>query len=207
MAEFDFLKNPFDDTSKDFQTVCFDIAKNLFCNYGIKCGEKIFRFAEIEFYYYEKGKWEEDWNKVTYPRNNYEAGELFFHLSGMDICFDSSFVKRRFGGILVRSIVGVNRELIAGPLNSMLRVLNASKKSQMPCLYKLEMSLCIDPKPALRALGEKDMENFEDNNTFKLCFYDATIPEWKTKKERYLKNQKGVDDVVKVEYYKYNRFN
>ena len=80
------------------------IAKKLFDNYGIKCGNKIFRFAEIEFYYYnKKEKWQDKWNTATYYRDK-NAGELFFHYSGVDICFQSDS-ENEFGGILIRSLV------------------------------------------------------------------------------------------------------
>ena len=109
---YELLKKPFDGLSKDedIQGRCRSIAQELFDNYCIKCKEKEYYFAEIEFYYYEKGKWEEEWNKVTYPREC-KAGGLFYHLSGVDICLDSNLRKEKGvfsgkgGGLLIRSIV------------------------------------------------------------------------------------------------------
>lgn len=210
MGQFEFLEKPFDGFKEGevekFQDKCLEIATTLFNEYGIKCDEKIFRFAEIEFYYYEKGKWEEDWNKVTYARDGYNGGDLFFHLSGVDICFDSLFASGRFGGILVRSIVDKDKNLIAGPWNTMLCILNESKGSSMPSLIKLTESRSISLTAIHRALGEKDMENFENNNQLKLCFYDDKISEWKNHKVRYSKNQKGVNDVFGEVSSNYNRF-
>lgn len=211
MGEFDFLKNPFDGVGNvdDFQKECKTIAKKLFNYYGIKCGTKTFRFAEIEFYYYEKGKWEEDWNKVTYARDGYNGGDLFFHLSGVDICFDSSCKggQGKFGGILVRSIVDESNNLTTGPLNTLSCILNKSKGYSMPSLVPLEEKdfRCITPKEAHRALGKKDMDKFEKNNK-ELCFYDETILERKTIKKRYIKNPKGVNDVFGEVSLPYNRF-
>lgn len=204
----EILENPFDGLTKEqFQNKCFDIATKLFCNYCINCNGKQFYFAEIEFYYYQKGKWEEDWNKVTYARDGYSAGELFYHLSGVDICFDSSYEKRKFGGILIRSIIDTDNNVTAGPWNCMLQLLNNCKTSSVPLLEKLEETRQIEPKRTLRALGGKDMENFENNNQLKLCFYDDNIKEWKTKKLRYSKNRKGLDDTVKEDFTIYYRFN
>ena len=83
----DLLKSPFDGLKQDdvvgIQNRCFIIAKTLFENYGVACGDKVYRFAEIEFYYYKKeesGKnnFDKEWNRETYPRNK-DAGNLFFH--------------------------------------------------------------------------------------------------------------------------------
>ena len=77
---FDFLKNPFEELTNEkkneFQNKCSEIAENLFNNFCIQCGEKKFYFAEIEFYYYEKSKWENEWNKVTYARDGYDGQRL-----------------------------------------------------------------------------------------------------------------------------------
>lgn len=135
------LTNPFDGVKKDdviaIQNRCTNIAEYLFCNYGIKCGDRIFRFAEIEFYYYKKEKngennWDAEWNKETYPRNK-DAGELFYHYSGVDICFQCHFEEEardndngEFGGILIRSLLDGDK-IIAGPLfcaNTMLNACN-----------------------------------------------------------------------------------
>ena len=220
MGKFEFLEKPFDELKEvkveKFQDKCKEIATTLFNEYGIKCGDTIFRFAEIEFYYYEKGKWEEDWNKVTYARDGYKGGDLFFHLSGVDICFDSSCTcnngQGKFGGILVRSIVEgetqkvTESNLTTGPFNSMLRILNACKeKSQMPRLERLKTSLQIDFKPIHRALGKTDMKKFENSNR-ELGFYDISIKKLSPKKMRYTKKPKGVDDVYEEVSSHYNRF-
>lgn len=37
---------------------------------------------------------------------DYQGGQLFYHLSGIDICFDSHYKNNeaKFGGILIRAI-------------------------------------------------------------------------------------------------------
>ena len=57
------LINPFEGLELNdvngIQTRCKEIAEELFRHYGIKCGNKTFCFAEIEFYYYKKEKEDE----------------------------------------------------------------------------------------------------------------------------------------------------
>ena len=126
------LENPFDDvtTKEAFQTKCEEIATKLFNDYCINCNGKKFYFAEIEFYYWQKEKWKEKWNKVTYARDGYNGGDLFFHLSGIDICFESTFDKNNdfknphFGGILIRSIIEKHNNVTSGPWNVMMKILN-----------------------------------------------------------------------------------
>ena len=116
-----FLTNPLlglskNDVTKDVQERFEQIAKCLFEDFIICCGEKIFRFAELEFYYYKFGEWNEGWNKETYPRNNKHAGDLFFHYSGVDLCFESHIKDKdaEYGGILIRSLLDGNN-ILAGP--------------------------------------------------------------------------------------------
>ena len=87
----DWLKSPFDGLKQDdvagIQNRCFKIAKTLFENYCIACGDKIYRFAEIEFYYYRKEESASEktaggccWNieeiyGLPAPTEKYEAGE------------------------------------------------------------------------------------------------------------------------------------
>lgn len=99
------------------------IAELLFQGYCIKKGNDQYKFLEIEFYYYTKGF--ED--IITYPRN-VSSGKWFFHNSGVDITFESKCTdtdcgcdKRKpdedyFGGILIRSLLKNDKELITGPL-------------------------------------------------------------------------------------------
>ena len=98
-----------------------EIAKRLFRDFHIEKGEVCYDFLEIEFYFFSNNHPD----TTTYPRDT-EAGEWFFHLSGLDIAFKS---KKRHekgkdvnvfgGGILIRSILkreeGKEAEVIAGP--------------------------------------------------------------------------------------------
>lgn len=187
------LSNPFDGLTKEkFQDKCFDIANTLFSDYCINCNGKEFYFAEIEFYYWEKRKWNEKWNRVTYPRDGYKAGTLFFHLSGFDICFESYYGEAKFGGILVRCIMDENNEVIAGPLNCKDIILNSCGIGNMPLLKRMEKKRKWIPevKPTNRLLGKEDLNNNIDGS-LNLCFYDSkiSIDDWNPKKKRFDKDK------------------
>ena len=183
------LKKPFDGISnyECFKAKCRDIASKLFNNYGIKCNNKIFRLAEIEFYYYDSEQYLKDpshhkWQEVTYPRNDYKGGELFYHLSGIDICFDSQYKEKsgKFGGILIRSIKD-GEKIIAGPLNSKDEILNTCKNGKMPKLKKVSEKQEIELEQTYRSLGKTGTDIHDG-----LCFYDASIKgDWNPLKDRY----------------------
>ena len=185
------LKNPFDGISnyESFKAKCRDIAGELFTSYGIECNNKIFRLAEIEFYYYDSEQYLKDpshhkWQEVTYPRNDYKGGELFYHLSGIDICFDSQYNEEsgRFGGILIRSIKDGDK-IIAGPLNCKDEILNACKNGEMPKLIEVSGKQEIEPAQTYRSLGKTGTDTHDG-----LCFYDASIKkgDWNPPKDRYV---------------------
>ncbi len=196
---FDFLKNPFEELTNEkkneFQNKCSEIAENLFNNFCIQCGEKKFYFAEIEFYYYEKSKWENEWNKVTYARDGYDAGTLFYHLSGVDICFDSKYNDNRFGGILIRSLKR-EEKLITGPLNCKDELLNACKGNCMPILKELEPQNEIIPMSTKRLLGKTAMIDNIDGD-YNLCFYNGNIKDWNTERTWYDKRKGEIKKVLK----------
>ena len=175
------LENPFNKLTKDkFQDKCADIATKLFCNYCIDCNGKVYYLAEIEFYYWDKNNWNEKWNRITYPRKS-EATKLFFHLSGIDICFNSNYDDNdaKFGGILIRAIRDKDGKITAGPWNCMLKILNECIDGKMPQLKKLETACNTEDniKKTYRSLGEKDLKEEKEianrkENPLNLCFYD-----------------------------------
>ncbi len=86
-------------------------------------GTHTYRPIEIEFYIYDK---EHHADILVYPRDNKEAGDIFFHQSGIDICFNSSIENGRFGGILIRSIEREDGRQFGGPLISKDEILNSA---------------------------------------------------------------------------------
>ena len=158
-------------TTKITSLECFtSLANEIIKKYCIVCGDKKYRFAEIEFYYYDKNNklFNEEWNHRTYPRTGKKAGELFFHYSGVDICFDSSFDAGHFGGILIRSLFDEEENhYITGPLLCANEILNAcSSEKKWPTIEpSMERDCEIE---TTKRYGIFDVD---------LCFFDKGIKE------------------------------
>ena len=107
------LKNiPIQDCYEDYFK---SIAKNMFMNYCIKKGDETYYFTSLEFYFCHNNHFD----MITYPRNT-EAGQWFFHQSGVDLTFKSHFTNNSkfsykpsvslkddyaYGGILIKEVV------------------------------------------------------------------------------------------------------
>jgi len=101
------------ESQKEIEQRFSDIAKVLLTKTAIKKGELLYFLTDIEFYWFSKNHKD----IITYPRIC-NAGDWFFHKSGVDIAFQSYVDtdvrkgrrkailsgKERFGGILVRGI-------------------------------------------------------------------------------------------------------
>ena len=170
----ELLSMPKSITSKDTQKEFAKIADELMHNFCIQCGEKKYYFAEIEFYYYDKENNSEEWNRRTYPRTSKEAGELFFHYSGFDICFESKYGEGRFGGILIRSLFDkTSNRYITGPLLCVNEVLNACSASQKwPIIIPAQNENCEIGGPIERYGISYDDKNKKDEP---LCYFDKNI--------------------------------
>lgn len=222
MNTIEALQIPIDNIRHDnIQKTFCEIAYNLFNYFCIQCCEKRYDFAEIEFYYYDKKSMHDQWTQVTYPRDGYKVGSLFYHLSGIDICFNSSYNAKdnlatpqvvtttsdsaKYGGILIRALKNEKGELIAGPLTCKDELLNACRGRCMPQLKDFNRVNPIEPSKTKRVLGKKSQTN-EDASDYVLCFYDETIKDLTQTKIRYIKNSNGKEDeIVKINN-KYNRF-
>jgi len=109
----------------DFKSLANEIMNKIY----IDNGAYKYRPIEIEFYIYDKN----NHNDIhVYPREA-KAGKLFFHLSVMDICFESSFIEKdntiSFGGILIRALERIKdgkQILFGGPLICVNEVLNTA---------------------------------------------------------------------------------
>lgn len=183
---FDMLKNSFDGLTREniigIQERCFTIAKTLSENYCIICGDKTFRFAEVEFYYYKsdksnKNNFVDTWNRETYPRNK-NAGEFFFHYSGVDICFQCYYDDKEkdneygeFGGILIRSLLD-GKKILAGPLFCANVILNASKDC-MPTLDRTDYQQ-YKLKSTTRCGITSDLHQ-EKGKELYLCYYATKV--------------------------------
>lgn len=171
------------------------IAETLMKNFGLQCGDKKYYFAEIEFYYYEKNKFNKAWNEKTYPRDDRNAGDLFFHYSGFDICFDSKFEEGKFGGILIRSLIDTaktDNKFVTGPLLCVNEMLNAcAKAKKWPEIVELtpkekqsQNRDCIISKPIAR-YGISYKENTVD---VPWCFFDQRMLDKNNQKNKYAKS-------------------
>lgn len=170
------LKSPFEKlegNSEKFQSKCSDIATKLIQYFCIECGTKKYYFAEIEFYYYKVGLWDEEWNKKTYPRTGKKAGDFFFHYSGVDICFDSEFKKGEFGGILIRSLKDTDGNFITGPSVCSLEIMNTCfAQKSWPKITSASNDRCEVCKEPITRYGINYKDNQEDKH---LCFYDERL--------------------------------
>ncbi len=194
------VKNEDKDIISEIKTTFVEIAKNLFNNFYIICGDKEYYFAEIEFYYYNQCQYLKelfDWQKVTYCRTDKKVGDFLYHLSGIDICFNSKNDDKKaeeFGGILIRSIKDKNNIVVAaGPYTCRDFILNnCESKGIMPHLEYIKREkdyTPFTPKPFKRSLGKDDMKQNIDGE-LELCFYDDRLA-WKTERISWDKKKKN----------------
>lgn len=122
-------------------------------------GKHTYHPIEIEFYIYDK---KNHADIHVYPRKA-KVGDIFFHLSGMDICFESSFEEKegtiRFGGILIRALEREDGKRFGGPLTCKDEVLNtAIMKCLVMSCEKLEKKVSenIHKRKGLENKGEND---------------------------------------------------
>ena len=185
-----------------------EIAKKLFKNYCIQCGEKKYYFAEIEFYYYTEKSPKTDsnncnWQGVTYDRKK-KVGDLFYHLSGCDICFDSELKKSENkkgkkvgygGGILIRSLVDEDNNVTAGPMICVNQMLNECGKGNVPSLVKQENKMDLEVQETYRFLGDKDFKLIEKKQNrdgdLKIAFFNKKIEKksWDKARPSYYSNR------------------
>lgn len=141
------------------------LAESIMNKICISNGAYKYHPIEIEFYIYDK---KEHPDIHVYPREA-EAGDIFFHLSGMDICFESSFEEKegtiRFGGILIRALEreDINnpnnpRPQFGGPLTCKDEVLNTATEKCVVEICK-DQEYHVNPKPLIRKGLDKSKEN------------------------------------------------
>lgn len=100
----------------------FRIAKWLFENVQLQVNENIYRFLDIEFYYFSKSQFEDIY--AHKDKMQLCCGRWYFHGSGIDITIGDG---RNYGGILLRAIsklsssededISLNKNQIHGPWN------------------------------------------------------------------------------------------
>lgn len=176
-----------------------EVADYLFHNIAIKAGEDNFTFLEIEFYYYKKGEIEGSLFNCTYPRIR-EVGQFFWHYSGIDICFKSTINEKEqtFGGILIRSLMKNNQEIIAGPMCCSNELMNCCNK-ELPILIDRETILENNPESTIRYGIEADKGQKE----MKFCYYIKPDRWARTRNNVLVANKEGGYDIIKQKKYYY----
>ena len=164
-------------------------AKDIMNNICISNGAYLYHPIEIEFYIYDKN---EHADIHVYPRDNQKAGDIFFHLSGMDICFDSSITNGYFGGILIRALERENinkpdekpRQQFGGPLTCKDEVLNTA-------IRKCCVDTCNDQRCNLNpdTRKRKGLENKGENDEFFNAAYRFFREDIKFGKYIYMKDE------------------
>lgn len=148
----------------DIESELNDIAKILMNEYYISNGTHLYRPLEIEFYIYLKDISDDEKRHAdehVYPRTA-EAGRIFFHQSGMDICFSSKMEDGYFGGILIRALEREDKEYFGGPRICSYEVLNSAKGMCVvkECENDKKLSLEIE---ASERIGIKEWTDSKSN--------------------------------------------
>ena len=214
---------------EDFQKHFDEMAKYILCNVAIVIGDsnsKQIRYylEEIEFYYNNlpikiiestKGKTitDEEKNKIhhfscTYKRDK-KAGQLFWHYSGVDICFQSYMEQNCYGGILIRSVTkedtDKNRELITGPLRCANEIMNQCVEKENNSIPRVMEVPRYDNNYEIRSTIRQGIENtkrygdiiiIKNGNEYdvphdfpRFCYYAERGEEgWYTKGKKYSAN-------------------
>ena len=175
-----------DQTSDSIEAYFKGLAAILFNQIDILAGKNRYSFAEIEFYYYnEEHQLVGGQYKDTYKRKK-PRGCFFWHLSGIDICFDSDG-KSHYGGILIRSLVKDDGSLITGPMCCCDELMNNcadsgtnEKPAFIPVLVDKEKPTSIIPESTRRQGIEEDKKK----GAMDLCFYTDQKP-WKNHRGYY----------------------
>lgn len=156
------------DIEKRFES----IAMELFNNYHIEKRNQEYVFTELEFYFCSKTHPD----LITYPRDM-EEGRWFFHQSGIDLTFRSSYSRFKnkkgvvdmdkdfsFGGILIRGIRNMETlEEFDGPYKCEWELFDNFdavnvKPDEWPRLVENKKALEIAPKLSKRKFSYSDDE-------------------------------------------------
>ena len=131
-------------SNSDIEKELESLAKSLMNDYCISNGKHTYRLLEIEFYIYDKDAHADE---HVYERDA-EAGQLFLHKMGVDICFASSMSQGQFGGILIRALERDDNKVFGGPRICSYELMNTATS-----LCSVEMSkdkLTFDVEESVR---------------------------------------------------------
>jgi len=158
----------------DFEERFYEIAKALFTQYAIKTlNYGIFRFKEIEFYYYNS----KHRDIITHPRNSEPLTWYINDFGGIDLNFASSIEREKnspiakyklndnsyFGGILIRQLTS-DKINLDSPLkvSELFRSFDASGKATiLPEIISNQW----DDQPTIQKAPRKNLVKHLDDET------------------------------------------
>ena len=159
---------------EDVQVELKSLAGKLMNEYCISNCRHTYRLLEIEFYIYDKDAHADE---HVYERDA-EAGQLFLHKMGMDICFASSMSQGQFGGILIRALERDDNKYFGGPRICSYELINSATS-----LCEVELS--------------KDKLNFdiEESKRIGINEWDDPKSDWKDEyfNKKYRFTRKGLE--------------
>ena len=185
------------EVSESVQVYFDNLAGFMFNNIQICAGDDTYTFIEVEFYYYDKIKFNGPIYDCTYPRTR-STGSFFWHYSGTDICFDSDENKGYYGGILIRSLKKITEngeEIIAGPMRCVNELMN-SCVDKIPFLEdKTEEDKTL-PQKTIRYGIAADKNAFQNNENIepRYCYF---CPQTNWTRVRVI----GMNNKKKIDYY------
>lgn len=150
---------------EDVQGELKSLAGKLMNEYCISNGKHTYRLLEIEFYIYLKDISKSEKRHAdehVYPRTA-ETGRIFFHQSGMDICFTSSMEDGYFGGILIRALEREDGENFGGPRICAYEVLNSASGMCVVQECECDKKLSFDVEASER-IGIKEWTDSKDKS-------------------------------------------
>ena len=150
---------------EDVQGELKSLAGKLMNEYCISNGMHTYRLLEIEFYIYLKDISKSEKRHAdehVYPRTA-ETGRIFFHQSGMDICFTSSMEDGYFGGILIRALEREDGENFGGPRICAYEVLNSASGMCVVQECECDKKLSFDVEASER-IGIKEWTDSKDKS-------------------------------------------
>ena len=144
------------------------IAKEILTQKALFVNEKVFRFTEIEFYYFYEGIHED---KYTHKHRRNDK-EWRLHKQGFDITFKGT--DKSDGGILIRG-VSIDGEYINGPIKTLEAVFKAFGKVIEKTLFVFKDAEPRDVtiiKTFRHNLNEKESPNFFGKHYRFICDFN-----------------------------------
>lgn len=178
VERIDYGENP--------QRIFHDIASKLFENWVIMRDNIMFRFLEVEFYYFSPHHPDYKHDHKTGARHpfvynrNSKAGDLFLHNSGLDLCFQSHMSDNGLsmisgGGILLRTLLRITPEkkntmAVMGPIDCRNALINYLNLHSLPTLMERVKPFDDILLRDARRMKGKAVIDLDKN----YCFYDAS---------------------------------